>query len=194
VGHSQEDKAVTHRRILEVASARVREAGIEKPAIGELMKAANLTHGGFYRHFSSREDLVDEAIQRALADGAARMADTVALDNGADAALHGLVEAYLSEQHRDEVSGSCAVATLASDVARASDRARTAYTRQVEDYLEIIESALDDPDPTRRRRQALVDLSALVGAVLMARAVNSPSLSRELLTEVAAAVTEPARP
>lgn len=194
MGHSQEDKAVTHRRILEVASARVREAGIEKPAIGELMKAANLTHGGFYRHFSSREDLVDEAIQRALADGAARMADTVALDNGADAALHGLVEAYLSEQHRDEVSGSCAVATLASDVARASDRARTAYTRQVEDYLEIIESALDDPDPTRRRRQALVDLSALVGAVLMARAVNSPTLSRELLTEVAAAVTEPTRP
>jgi TetR/AcrR family transcriptional repressor of nem operon len=192
VGHSQEDKAATHRRILEIASARVREAGIEKPAIGELMKAANLTHGGFYRHFSSREDLLDEAIQRALADGAARMAEAITLGDGAGSPLGALVAAYLSEYHRDELADSCAVATLASDVARASDRARAAYTRQVGEYLDLIESALDEPDTALRRRQALVDLSALVGALLIARAVNSPALSRELLTEVTTAVIESA--
>jgi TetR/AcrR family transcriptional repressor of nem operon len=194
VGHSQQDKADSHRRIVEITSARLRESGTERPAIGELMKAANLTHGGFYRHFPSRDALVDEAIENALADGAARMAEAAGRDqHGAESAdpFAALVDAYLSERHRDRLADSCAVAALAVDVARASERSRTAYTRQVADYLRLIEQSRDEPDRARRRRRALVDLSALVGALLMARAVNSEELSEELITEVASALKEP---
>lgn len=194
MGHSQEDKAASRRRILEITSARLRESGAEQPAIGELMKAANLTHGGFYRHFESREALIDEAIESALADGAERLAAAVALGREKGDPFATMVDAYLSEQHRDHPADSCAVATLAADVARGSDRARSAYTRQVSEYLEQFEMLRDEPDSATRRRRALLDLSALVGALLMARAVNSAELSQELIGEVAAALKESDRP
>jgi len=204
VGHSQQDKAASRRRILEITSAKLRESGAEGPAIGELMKAANLTHGGFYRHFESRDALIDEAIESALADGAARLAAAVAAGMEHGDPFASMVDAYLSEQHRDQFAESCAVATLAADVARGSERARSAYTQQVSEYLRRFEelrdesdrakrrrrAVPDDSDAARRRRRALLDLSALVGALLMARAVDSPDLSEELISEVAAALKE----
>jgi TetR/AcrR family transcriptional repressor of nem operon len=204
VGHSQHDKAASRRRIVETTSAQLRESGAERLAIGELMKAADLTHGGFYRHFASRDALIDEAIESALADGAARLAAAVALGKDQGDPFATMVDAYLSEQHRDHLAESCAVATLAADVARGSERARSAYTQQVSEYLRRFEelrdesdrakrrrrAVPDDSDAARRRRRALLDLSALVGALLMARAVDSPDLSEELISEVAAALKE----
>jgi TetR/AcrR family transcriptional repressor of nem operon len=168
------------------------------------MKAANLTHGGFYRHFESRDELIDEAVENALADGAARLAAAVALGMEQGDPFASMVDAYLSERHRDQPADSCAVATLAADVARGSERARSAYTQQVLEYLRRFEDlreesdrakrrrrrAQDESDADQRRRQALLDLSALVGALMMARAVNSPDLSEELISEVAAALKD----
>jgi TetR/AcrR family transcriptional repressor of nem operon len=203
VGHSQREKAASRQRILEIASARLRESGAERPAIGELMKAANLTHGGFYRHFESREALVDEAIEGALADGAARLAAAVAMGREQGDPFAAMVDAYLSEEHRDRPADSCAVATLAADVARGSDRSRAAYTLQVTEYLRQFEELRveadrgkrrrtpeDEAQVAKRRRQALLDLSALVGALLISRAVDSTDLSEELIEEVAAALKE----
>ncbi|HEY4018461.1 MAG TPA: TetR/AcrR family transcriptional regulator [Pseudonocardiaceae bacterium] len=190
MGHSRDEKAANHERIVDIAAARFRESGVAAPAIGELMRAAKLTHGGFYRHFDSRDDLVDEAVARSLRDGATRMSALAEQGRSAGHALSELVDGYLSGWHRDEVAASCAVATLSADVARGSERARGTYTRQVRGYLELIEGLLDEPDPAVRRRRSLRTLSALVGAVLMARAVNDPELSDELLTEVAAAVKD----
>jgi TetR/AcrR family transcriptional repressor of nem operon len=192
VGHSQADKVASHQRIVEITATRLRVDGLSRPAIGELMKEAGLTHGGFYRHFGSRDELVDESIVRALWDGARRIADAVGAerDGGGDP-LAGLIAAYLSPEHRDDLAGSCAVATLGADVARASDRTRSAYGDQVRSYLRVIEGLLDEPDPTARRRRAVLTLSALVGAVVMARAVSDPELSGELLALVGDALTGP---
>jgi TetR/AcrR family transcriptional repressor of nem operon len=192
VGHSQADKVASHQRIVEITATRLRVDGLSRPAIGELMKEAGLTHGGFYRHFGSREELVDESIVRALWDGARRIADAVGAerDSGGDP-LAGLIAAYLSPEHRDDLAGSCAVATLGADVARASDRTRGAYGDQVRSYLRVIEGLLDEPDPAARRRRAVLTLSALVGAVIMARAVSDPELSGELLALVGDALTGP---
>ncbi|WP_028937615.1 TetR/AcrR family transcriptional regulator [Pseudonocardia spinosispora] len=190
MGHSQEDKAASHERIVTIAAARFREAGTDSPAIGDLMRAAELTHGGFYRHFGSRDELVDEAVELALRTGAGRMADAAEKGAAAGDGLGALIDGYLSAGHRDEPASSCAVATLSADVARGSDRARAAYTNQVRGYLDMIEASITEPDPVRRRRRALQTLSALVGAVLMARAVDSAVLSDELLTEVAEALRE----
>jgi TetR/AcrR family transcriptional repressor of nem operon len=192
VGHSQADKVASHQRIVEITATRLRVDGLSRPAIGELMKEAGLTHGGFYRHFGSRDELVDESIVRALWDGARRIADAVGAerDSGGDP-LAGLIAAYLSPEHRDDLAGSCAVATLGADVARASDRTRSAYGDQVRSYLRVIEGLLDEPDPAARRRRAVLTLSALVGAVIMARAVSDPELSGELLALAGEALTGP---
>jgi TetR/AcrR family transcriptional repressor of nem operon len=192
VGHSQADKVASHQRIVEITATRLRVDGLSRPAIGELMKEAGLTHGGFYRHFGSRDELVDESIVRALWDGARRIADAAGAerDSGGDP-LAGLIAAYLSPEHRDDLAGSCAVATLGADVARASDRTRSAYGDQVRSYLRVIEGLLDEPDPAARRRRAVLTLSALVGAVIMARAVSDPELSGELLALVGDALTGP---
>lgn len=191
MGHSQADKVASHLRIVEIAAARLREEGLEQPAIGELMREAGLTHGGFYRHFGSRGELVDEAMVRALWDGARRTADAVtASRKRGDDPFVAMVTAYLSPEHRDDLAGSCAVTTLGGDVARSSERTRAAYGNQVESYLRVLEGLIDEPVPAARRQRAVLTLAAMVGAMTMARAVADPKLSGELLERVGEALTE----
>ena len=100
------------------------------------MKAAGLTHGGFYKHFASRDELVAEAVDRALTDGEEAIRS---LTDGADDPLAAFVDWYASAEHRDNPAGGCAVVALGSDVPRAEDRVRTAYREQVERYLALLE-------------------------------------------------------
>jgi TetR/AcrR family transcriptional repressor of nem operon len=99
-----------------------------------------------------------------------------------------IVDAYLAVAHRDSAAVGCAVAALASDVARSNERARAAYTRQVRDYIDLISSTLVQGDRKATRRRAVLTLSALVGAVSMARAVNDERLSLEILKATADAL------
>ena len=147
MGHSQATKRANHGRIVEVASERFRERGIDGTGVADLLAEAGLTHGAFYRHFGSRDDLVGEGVEEALRAGGEAM-ERVA--NTPDDPLRAVIAAYLSPAHRDQLATSCAVATLAGDVARSTDAARTAYTRQVERYIEL---RRDCPrSPTCRRR------------------------------------------
>jgi TetR/AcrR family transcriptional regulator, transcriptional repressor for nem operon len=182
MGYSQADKAESHDRILQVAAACFREHGVEGIGVADLMKAAGLTHGGFYRHFASRDELVAEAIERALYEGA-RAVKAVA--NSKEAPLAALVDAYLSATHRDDLATSCAVTTLAADVARSNDRARSAYTRQVGAYLELLTRLMGGHNQRSKRKKAIAALSTLVGAVSIARAVNDDKLSWEILKSAA---------
>ncbi len=179
MGHSQQDKADSHQRVVGVAAARFREAGLGGPGVAELMKAADLTHGGFYRHFASRDDLVAEAVEY-MRTQFERGMDTVA-----ERGLARLIDEYLTEAHRDAPATGCAVVALGGDIARGTDRARSAYTHQVKSYIELIGGLLEaESDSAAARRQARATLSALVGAMLLARAVNDEDLSRELLDSV----------
>lgn len=101
---------------------------------------------------------------------------------GKQALLFALVGWYLSIGHRDGLATSCAVTSMASDVARSSDRARAAYTRQVNAYLELFGRLVEGDKPKARRLKALAAWTALVGALSMARAVSDDKLSREILT------------
>src|SRR5258706_5640890 len=180
MGHSQEEKEQHHGRIVRVAAARFREDGVGGVGVAELMQEAGLTHGGFYRHFASRDDLVAEAIACALRDGGQAVA---ALANLEHDALRKLIEAYLSDKHRDDLATSCAVATLAADVTRCNHAARTAYTNQVSTYLEILTKLIAGESSRARRKKAIAALSTLVGAVSLARAVNDKALSSEILDD-----------
>ena len=109
MGHSRDDKARSHERIVQIAAARLRESGTAGPGVAELMKAAGLTHGGFYRHFDSRDDLVAEAVERALRDNDGFMTTLRAGAADAHAALGLFVDWYTSGEHRDTPGAGCAV-------------------------------------------------------------------------------------
>ena len=188
MGTSQAAKAATHDRILDIAAARIRRDGIDSLAVAELMKEAGLTHGGFYRHFGSREHLIAEAAQRALTQGSAW---TIAAgDIGGQRGYTTLVNGYLSTWHRDHPESGCGVAGVAADAARAGGPARASYTRQVQECLAVLADLIGNPDRQAGERDAVLTLSALVGAISMARAVNDPGLSRQILANAAAALKE----
>jgi len=177
---SQEEKAKTHGRIVETASARIREEGLGGPGVAEIMQAAGLTHGGFYKHFGSRDDLIAEAAQHAFA-----YADQT-LDHHAHDPhdpLASWVDWYVSEEHRDDPgAGRCPVAALVGDISRADDRVRAGYSALVARYSETLEGMLGGTQGSRR--QALIAASTLLGAVALSRAVDDEAVSKEILSSV----------
>ena len=176
---SREEKAKTHDRIVTVASRRIREAGVEGPGVAEIMRAAGLTHGGFYKHFESREDLIAEAAERAFADSNRAVRDVT---DGEDDPLAAFVDWYVSAEHRENVATGCPVVALGGDVRRGDDRVRTAYREQVERYLANLERFFGDGEDARHR--ATVALSTLVGSLVLARAIDDEELSDEILRDV----------
>jgi TetR/AcrR family transcriptional repressor of nem operon len=187
MGHSREEKAKNHQRIVEIAARRIRESGTDGPGVAEIMREAGLTHGGFYKHFDSRDDLVAEAV-----DAAARQSVEASREVTAEAEdpLAALVDWYLSTAHRDNAGAGCAVVALGADAARGDDRVRAAYRGQVERYLADLEALLgdDDGDAADTRRRAIAVLTSMVGALLISRAVDDEDLSEEILREVRATV------
>ena len=188
MGTSQAAKAATHDRILDIAAARIRRDGINGLAVAELMKEAGLTHGGFYRHFDSREQLVAEAAQRALTQGSAWTMASAKL--GGQRGYNALVDGYLSTWHRDHPESGCGVAGVATDAARTGGPARASYTRQVKECLTVLADLTGNPDRQTAEREAVFTLSVLVGAISMARAVDDPDLSRHIMTNAAAALKQ----
>lgn len=170
---SKEQAQENRRRIVDTASRLFREQGTAGVSVADLMKAAGLTHGGFYKHFDSKEALVDEATACAF-DGV-ETGDRPGADEGAAKdARRTFVEHYLSPEHRDDMAGGCPTAGLATDMARgaAGSAARHTYAEGVREFAHRM--AGDDDD-------GLVRLSTMVGALILARAVNGDPLSDALL-------------
>jgi TetR/AcrR family transcriptional repressor of nem operon len=184
MGHSRDDKARNHERIVEIASARIRESGTATPGVAEIMKAAGLTHGGFYKHFDSRDDLVAEAVEAAVAQGRDSFAEVT---EGVEDPLAAFVDWYLSPAHRDQPGSGCAVVALGADAARADERVRAVYRGQVERYIAQMEELLGG-DGEDARSRAIAAVSTMVGALLIARAVGDEALSEEILREARTSV------
>ena len=182
MGSSQAHKAASHRRIVEVASRRIRRDGIDGVSVAELMQQAGLTHGGFYRHFDSRDQLVAEAIAEALVQGSRRVEVSAAA--GGPQTLAAIIDGYLSRPHRDKPETGCAVAALPTDIARTDRAARTAYSRRVRTYIDLLISL----SPARDPDGAHLILATLVGALVLARAVDDRLLSDEILDGAARAL------
>jgi TetR/AcrR family transcriptional repressor of nem operon len=183
MGHSQTEKTQSHDRIVEVAARRIRESGTEAPGVAEIMASAGLTHGGFYKHFGSRDELIAEAAERTYAESE-RAAQRVT--DGADDPLAEFVDWYLSAEHRDDPGAGCSVVALGNDVARASDVVRSAYTDQVRRYLARLDELLGTGERQPPSAEAAAALSTLAGAVLVARAVDDPVLSDRILRDARA--------
>jgi len=180
MGHSQADKEASRHRVLDIASRRVREEGLDGPKVADTMREAGLTHGGFYKHFTSREDLVIQAAIAALAENGRTMSRATDTDDP----YAGLLATYLGTGHRDDPGHGCALVTLGAEAGR-DEALKDAYEKRVRAYIELVTGLLaDGGDPAEVRTEAMFTVSALVGAVLLARGVRDPELSNELLTAV----------
>ena len=169
-----------HERIVAIAARMVREKGLDGIGIADLMKDAGLTHGGFYRHFGSRDDLINEAVECALGQWTKRAAGSD--PKPSRKRFQAFVDEYLSIAHRNSPGNGCAVATLSGEARRGGKRIRQAYTRQVKLYLALMEGVLDARRRAAVRRDSMLALSAIVGAVAMARSVDDDQLSRDILS------------
>ena len=185
--HSEEEKRRSHERIVDVAAGRIREAGTDGPGVAEIMAAAGMTHGGFYKHFGSRDELIAEAAARACADGSSRLAESV---GHAEDPLAALVTQYLSAEHRDLPASGCAVAALGGDAARPGNPARAAFTEQIRRYVGRLQGLVgtDDAGSGDARDRAIATMSTLVGALIISRAVEDPELADEVLAGTRAAL------
>jgi TetR/AcrR family transcriptional repressor of nem operon len=186
---SREQAAANHDRIVEVASELFRERGFEGVAVADLMKAAGLTHGGFYGHFDSKNDLAAQACARSLERSAEKWRTLAA--EGGDESLKAITEHYLSDRHRDEPGRGCAYAALAADVARQNNPAlRHIFTGGLRPLIDVLTRLLPGQSRAARRKKALARLSGMIGAVILARAVDDAPLSNEILAAARSAVSE----
>jgi TetR/AcrR family transcriptional repressor of nem operon len=143
------------------------------------MKGADLTHGGFYGHFGSKGDLAVEASSRALAASAERWQRIVAETR--DKPYPALIENYLSARHCDDPASGCALSALGTDAARGSTGLRGAFAEGLQRLVDILTDALPGFSKPARRRKAMAAMATMVGAVTLARAVDDPALSEEIL-------------
>jgi TetR/AcrR family transcriptional repressor of nem operon len=178
--YRQGHKAQTRQRILREASQRLRSEGIGRLAIDDLMRRLDLTHGGFYAHFASKDALVAEACAQEFTPEEAEIivgpADALAED-----ALASLISHYLSARHRDRPEMGCYLPALAGEMAHASPVTRQTFTRAFQRYVARVAQRLPGETPQARTDTALVLLSAMAGAVAVSRALDAPALSEHLL-------------
>lgn len=172
---SREQMAENRRRILDEASRLFREKGFDAVSVAEVMKAAGLTHGGFYGHFASKDDLVAQTLAYVLTPG-----------TGREGGLRAYLDAYLSPGHRDNAADGCPTAGLAADIRHQTAAARLAMTEGLRSQIDRIGEALPDMGTADRRRTAIGSWAAMVGAVILARAIDDPAFSDEVLEQTRA--------
>ena len=183
---SRAEAAQNRERIIEAAARLFRERGFDGIGVAELMNFAGLTHGGFYGHFASKEDLMAQACARAL-EGSLDALHQVA-ERGGGNALSAVASAYLSPAHRDRPGEGCALAALGAEAARHGSPVRGAFTQGVRSLADRLTRLLPGKSKRAKRERALAIFASMVGALVLARAVDDAELSEEVLQSVLASI------
>jgi TetR/AcrR family transcriptional repressor of nem operon len=176
---SREQAEANRARIIEVAGELFREKGFDGIGVADLMKAAGLTHGGFYGHFKSKDDLAAQACERALAGSLEKWNQYVA--QAPEGPLSSLVSQYLSTRHRDNPGKGCVFASLGGETVRQSSSVRSTVTAGLRSMVDLLTGIIPGRSKVARREKALATMSGMVGALVLARAVDDDALSEEIL-------------
>ena len=171
---SREQVQQNRNRILDAAARLFRERGFEGVSVAEVMKAAGLTHGGFYGHFESKDALIREALDYEKPAGRRMRA-------GAESAAD-YADAYLGTRHRDDRASGCPIAGLGSEAARAPADVRATLTRLIRSQVDRLSAGSPGATSAQRRRAAIAAYAGMVGAVVLARIVDDEEFSEEILT------------
>jgi TetR/AcrR family transcriptional repressor of nem operon len=176
---TKEKAAENRARILAAAARLFRERGLSGVGVDALGEAAGMTHGSLYSQFGSKESLAAEALTEALA----RSAGKAVLEDAApgEGALRGFVARYLSARHRDEPGQGCALAALGCEIPRQPPAVRRAFTEGLRATVGRIARLLPKGRRQAQEEEALTVMASLVGALVLARAVDDPALSERIL-------------
>jgi TetR/AcrR family transcriptional regulator, transcriptional repressor for nem operon len=189
--YAAEHKEETRARIVRSAARLFNRKGFAEVTIAEIMQAANLTHGGFYRHFSAKEELYAEAVRHFLCKSAPELWQKNHVDpcaRGAELARM-IADAYFSTDHQEDREGSCPLISLPSDVARGGEVVKAAYRYVIANMAEIFEAGLEGPNG---RERALALVSLCVGSMVLARGVDDAKLAATIRRSAKTLVLETA--
>lgn len=189
---TREKSEENRQTVIETAARMFRENGYDGVGVSPLMQEAGLTHGGFYKQFKSKDDLIAQATKAALDQTAARLASIG--DPSDTRRLETIIRHYLSEAHRDAPGQGCALAALGADAARHGPVVRGVMEDAVRTHLELLASSDLQGESDGARGRAVATLATMVGALVLSRAVDDKALSSEILqTSVDALLAREAR-
>ncbi|MBY9062494.1 TetR/AcrR family transcriptional regulator [Sphingomonas yunnanensis] len=177
---SREQMSSNRARILDEAGRLFRERGFEGVTVADVMKAAGMTHGGFYGHFASKDALIAATIAHAM----------VRHDSGGTDAFASFLDAYLAPRHRDTAASGCPTAALAGLLPAQQSAAQQAMAEGLAAQIERLSSLMPEGSDAERRRAAIGRWSAMVGALILSRAIPDTPLSDEILAETRAWLAE----
>jgi TetR/AcrR family transcriptional repressor of nem operon len=179
---TQEQTKKNRQLILEVASQMFRLRGIERVSVIDIMKESGFTHGGFYNHFDSKEQLTTEAIASAFEKTTSSLAERLTSIEDPQKAVVTVIADYLSPAHRDSTTGGCPATALCADAAREESEVQASFANGVRSYLELFAARLGG-NKQQAREKAIALLCGLVGGLALSRALrkSNPKLSNELL-------------
>lgn len=180
---SRDQAAKNRDRVVETSARLFRERGLDGVGIADLMRSSGLTHGGFYGQFESKEALAAESIAHIF--GRSREKWRGIVDASPEDPVGAVARDYLSDRHLKHPEAGCALATLAGDAARKGGAVSAAMT----DGVEGLAALLSDAPPHGDRQASLAAIAQMMGAVMLARAVNDPGLAQEILDASSAALT-----
>jgi TetR/AcrR family transcriptional repressor of nem operon len=170
---SREQAAENRERIVDAASRLFCQRGFDGVGVDTIMQEAGLTHGGFYGHFKSKQDLAAQAVAHALERSVQRQSRYTDIAD--------LVTDYLSPRHREDRGNGCAIAALGGDIAREGKGVRRGLTTHLRARFDRFAGLLKGGTPANRRKRAIATLAGMVGALILARGVDDPALSKEIL-------------
>jgi len=180
--YGPEHKQQTRERIVRVAARRFRSRGSEGAGIGDLMRDLRLTHGGFYRHFDSKEELFAVAFEQSLTEVGNRV--TRAIERSAPGGeLKALIDAYLDPEHCNDVAGGCPVAALASEVARRPSASRGRYIHALRAHIRRMAKYVPAATDEERRAKAIALFSGMAGTLTIVRAFTDENERRWMLED-----------
>lgn len=184
---TREQAAQNRERILDAAAQLFRERGFEGIGVADLMKAAGLTHGGFYGHFESKEDLMAQACARASARSKTLWGKLA--ERAPDDALGEIARVYLTPRHRDDPGAGCLMAALASEASRQGAPVREAITASLRATFDFLAGLVPGRSKQAKREKAIATYASLVGGMILARAVEDRALSNEILDAVRTSIS-----
>lgn len=182
-------KEETRRRILDAAAAAFRTHGADGIALADIMREVGLTHGGFYAHFASKEELLAATLAEVNASRIARF-EAMAKAAPAGSALQAAADVYLSSRHREHPESGCFVATLGSEVARSDGPARQRMSFNIHAWLDQFARCAPGTHAESRRQAATGAFAAMIGGIIMARGVVESNESDRILADVRAFIRD----
>lgn len=179
--YEREHRARTHERIVKNASRKFRAEGLSGPGVIKLMKASGLTHGGFYKHFKSKDDLIVEAVEESVHEIREQLMDWATQAKPGEAWKE-LVKKYLSIEHCEHPEIGCPMAALAPDIARTAPHVRKKIRVSMENYRKQLLEFMPGANAAGKEKNFTLIFTALVGAIAVARTMSTGEERQRVLT------------